>query len=231
MQGKKKVLNVSDLIRSRIIERGASYAANDNIAEFFENDAERKALKQEIEAKVLGLLESLVIDLEDSNVQKTAHRVAKMYMDEVFYGRYHPCPSVADYPNTHAMDELCTVGPIQVRSACSHHLVPVIGRAWIGVMPGKRILGISKFSRLVSWVMSRPQMQEEATMMLGRLLEKRLHAKGIGIWIEAKHYCMHWRGVKEVEATVTTAFYGGVLRTDKILKHSFLQRIPMQSSS
>ena len=221
---------MSDLIRSRLIKSGGAYTAGDNIAEFFKNDLERQELKKEIEAKVLDLLKSLVIDLSDPNVKRTACRLAKMYVDEVFYGRYYPCPDATDYPNTRAMNELYMVGPIQVRSSCSHHLVPVMGRAWIGVVPGKRILGLSKFSRLVSWVMSRPHMQEEATVMIGRLLEKRLQAKGIGILINAKHSCMHWRGVKEEGATVSTSFYGGTMKTDAALRDQFLQLVSMHPS-
>ena len=105
------------------------------------------------------VLESLVIDTEsDHNTQDTARRVAKMYVTEVFRGRYLPIP-VTEFPNVEHLNELMIVGPITVRSACSHHLCPIIGRVWIGVMPDEHsnLIGLSKYARLCDWVMSRPR--------------------------------------------------------------------------
>ena len=160
---------MSEVIRKRIVAAGRRYHANDNIAEFIHSDAERDALRSEVEARVQALLESLVIDtVSDHNTHETARRVAKMYLREVFRGRYDPMPPVTDFPNVERLSELLVVGPITVRSACSHHLCPILGRIWIGVLPNaeSRLIGLSKYARVADWIMSRPQIQEEAVKLL-----------------------------------------------------------------
>ena len=123
-----------------------------------------------------GVLESLVIDTEsDHNTQDTARRVAKMYLTEVFRGRYHAAPPVTEFPNAERLNELMIVGPITVRSACSHHFCPIMGRLWIGLMPNEHsnLIGLSKYSRLAEWIMSRPQIQEEAITQMADLLMRQ----------------------------------------------------------
>ena len=126
---------VSERIRARIAAARQRFHANDNIAAFLE-PGDLEALLDEVEAKMRGVLQSLVIDTEsDHNTQDTARRVAKMYLTEVFRGRYVPVPPVTEFPNAEHLNELMIVGPITVRSACSHHFCPILGRLWIGVMP------------------------------------------------------------------------------------------------
>jgi len=162
---------VSQRILERLRAARARYHANDNIARFIE-PGELQRLQEEVEAKMLGVLQSLVIDTEgDHNTQQTARRVARMYVAEVFRGRYTPPPPVTEFPNVEHLNELMIVGPITVRSACSHHLCPIIGKVWIGVMPNEHsnLIGLSKYARLCDWVMSRPQIQEEAVARLAGL--------------------------------------------------------------
>jgi len=105
-----------------------------------------------------GVLESLVIDTEsDHNTQETARRVAKMFLTEVFKGRYHAMPAVTEFPNIEQLNELLIVGPITARSACSHHFCPILGKVWIGIMPNEHsnLIGLSKYARICDWVMSR----------------------------------------------------------------------------
>ena len=124
---------VSQRIRQRIEQAGKRFHANDNIAEFVRRRAELKALEDEVSAKMQEVLESLVIDTEsDHNTRGTAHRVARMFLNEVFSGRYHRMPQVTEFPNAERLNELMIIGPITVRSACSHHLVPILGKLWIG---------------------------------------------------------------------------------------------------
>ena len=150
---------ISQIIRDRVVAAGDPYFANDTIAHHI-SDTEREELKKEIEVKMQSVFDSLIIDTEhDHNTKETARRVAKMYVDEVFKGRYHPMPKVTDFPNAKELDEIYTLGPITVRSACSHHFVPIVGQAWIGIVPSDRVIGISKFNRIVDWVMSRPHIQ------------------------------------------------------------------------
>jgi GTP cyclohydrolase I len=150
---------VSVRIRERIKQAQRRFYANDNIAEFIE-PGELEALLDEVQGKMEGVLSSLVIDTEsDHNTQETARRVAKMYLQEIFKGRYLNAPPVTEFPNVERLNELMIVGPITVRSACSHHLCPIIGRVWIGVMPNEHsnLIGLSKYARLIDWIMSRPQ--------------------------------------------------------------------------
>ena len=126
---------VSVKIRERIRAARRRFHANDNIAEFIQ-PGELEALLDEVESKMKGVLASLVIDTDsDHNTSDTARRVAKMYVNEVFRGRYVTAPSITEFPNAEHLNELMIVGPITVRSACSHHFCPVIGRVWIGVLP------------------------------------------------------------------------------------------------
>ena len=188
---------VSERIRERLLASGHSFLANDNIADHIE-PGELAELQVEVADKVRDLLRSLVIDIDnDHNTHETAERVAKMYLQEVFKGRYHQQPKVASFPNVKELDEIYTVGPITVRSACSHHFVPIMGNCWIGIKPGSRVIGLSKFTRVADWVFSRPHIQEEAVMILADEIEKLCEPQGLGIIVKAQHYCMKWRGVKE----------------------------------
>jgi GTP cyclohydrolase I len=162
----------SERIRERLQASGVPFFANDNIADHL-LDGELEELELEVAGKVRSLLRSLVIDIDnDHNTEETAERVAKMYLHEVFKGRYHPQPKVASFPNVKQLDEIYTVGPISVRSACSHHLVPILGTCWIGIKPGDRVIGLSKFSRVADWVFSRPHIQEEAVIILADEIER-----------------------------------------------------------
>ena len=163
---------VSQRIRQRLVDQGISFLANDNVAAFIET-GELDELELEVADRVRELLRSLVIDIDnDHNTAETAERVARMYLREVFKGRYHHQPKVASFPNVKQLDEIYTVGPISVRSACSHHLVPIMGNCWIGIKPGERVIGLSKFTRVADWVFSRPHIQEEAVMILADEIER-----------------------------------------------------------
>ena len=130
-------VNISAKIRERILASKKRFNANDNIADFIE-PGELEMLLDEVEVKMQGVLDSLVIDTEtDHNTANTARRVAKMYVNEVFKGRYVQAPAITEFPNAEHLNELMIVGPIVVRSACSHHFCPVIGKVWIGVLPNE----------------------------------------------------------------------------------------------
>jgi GTP cyclohydrolase I len=166
-----------------------------------------------------------VIDTDnDHNTRETARRVAKMYLQEVFKGRYEPPPSVTEFPNVERLNELMIVGPITVRSACSHHLCPIIGRLWIGVMPNEHsnLIGLSKYVRLADWIMSRPQIQEEAVTQIADLLQERMSPDGLAIVMEADHFCMAWRGVKDIDSKMVNSVMRGSFLKDPNLRREFL---------
>ena len=228
--GAKLSPQVSARIRERLIESGCSFLANDNIADYIE-PGELIELQNEVADKFRDLLRSLVIDIDnDHNTHETAERVAKMYLQEVFKGRYHQQPKAASFPNVKKLDEIYTVGPITVRSACSHHFVPIMGNCWIGIKPGSRVIGLSKFTRVADWVFSRPHIQEEAVMILADEIEKLCEPQGLGIIVKAQHYCMKWRGVKEPQTSMINSVVRGDFRHDPSLKQEFFELIRQQES-
>tara|TARA_R110000850_G_scaffold277143_1_gene423550 strand:+ start:39153 stop:39827 length:675 start_codon:yes stop_codon:yes gene_type:complete len=218
---------VSDRIRSRLLAAGHRYHANDNIAEFIEN-GEMHALHAEVESCVREMLKALVIDVEnDHNTADTAKRVAKMFIREVFQGRYEQAPSITAFPNVSQLNELMVVGPITVRSACSHHLCPIMGKVWIGVRPNASsdLIGLSKYARICEWIMSRPQIQEEAVIMLADELERHIKPDGLAVVMEASHFCMHWRGIKDDGALMKNVVMRGAFKDDKALRDEFYRHL------
>ena len=221
---------VSKKIRSRIRLAKHRFNANDNIAAFVE-PGEIDALLEEVTDKMKAVLESLVIDIgNDHNSQDTARRVAKMYLTEVFRGRYVPAPPITEFPNIEGLNELMVVGPITVRSACSHHLCPIMGRVWIGLMPNEQsnLIGLSKYSRLVDWIMSRPQIQEEAMAQVADVLMEKVRPDGLAVVMEADHFCMHWRGVKDSASKMLNSIMRGSFLKDPALRREFLSLINLK---
>jgi GTP cyclohydrolase I len=219
---------VSVKIRERLLAARKRFNANDNIADFVQ-PGELEKLLDEVEDKMKGVLSSLVIDTErDHNTDNTARRVAKMYLNEVFRGRYVSAPTITEFPNAEHLNELMIVGPITVRSACSHHLCPVIGQIWIGVLPNEHtnVIGLSKYARLAEWVMGRPQIQEEAVVQLADLIQQKTQPDGLAIVMEATHFCMGWRGVKDMDSKMINSVMRGSFLKDPNLRREFLSLIP-----
>ena len=219
---------VSVKIRERLLSARRRFHANDNIADFIE-PGELEQMLDEVEDKMKAVLSSMVIDTEnDHNTDNTARRVAKMYVNEVFRGRYVKAPTITEFPNAEHLNELMIVGPITVRSACSHHFCPVIGKIWIGVMPNEHtnVIGLSKYARLAEWVMGRPQIQEEAVVQLADLIQLKTQPDGLAIVMEPSHYCMAWRGVKDMDSKMINSVMRGVFLKDSNLRREFLSLIP-----
>ena len=219
---------VSVKIRERIAAARKRFNANDNIAQFIE-PGELDLLLDEVEEKMKGVLSSLVIDTErDHNTDNTARRVAKMYLQEVFKGRYVAAPTITEFPNAEHLNELMIVGPITERSACSHHFCPVIGQIWIGVLPNEHtnVIGLSKYARLAEWIMGRPQIQEEAVVQLADLIQEKTQPDGLAIVMEASHFCMSWRGVKDMDSKMINSVMRGAFLKNPDLRREFLSLIP-----
>jgi GTP cyclohydrolase I len=225
-------LPASERIRYRLVAADRRYHANDNIAEFL-REGELDELQQEVETRMAEVLKALVIDTDsDHNTNDTAKRVARMFLTEVFRGRYVALPSVTEFPNAERLNELMIVGPIKVRSACSHHLCPILGKVWIGVLPNEHsnLIGLSKYARITEWIMSRPQIQEEAVTMLANELQERVKPDGLAIVMEADHFCMHWRGVKDDNSAMTNSVMRGSFLKDPSLRREFLSLLNKRSS-
>lgn len=217
-------LTASQRVRERLHAADTRFHANDNIADYLE-EGDLEAIEGEVAARAQEMLRALVIDVDnDHNTRETGRRLAKMFMRELFAGRYQQAPAVTEFPNAERLEELMIVGPLRVRSACSHHLCPIMGRVWIGVLPDadSNLIGLSKYARLIDWIMSRPQIQEEAVSQIADLLERRIKPIGIAVVMEADHYCMHWRGVKDDGSKMVNSVMRGRFLTDPSLRREFL---------
>ena len=215
----------SKAVAARLRSEGVRFFANDSIAEHL-RPGEAEGIEAEVAAIAGALLDALVIGREnDHNTKGTAKRIAKMFVREVFSGRYQPQPNVTDFPNVKKVDELYAVGPIAVRSTCSHHFAPIMGKCWIGVIPSENVMGLSKFSRLTRWVMSRPQIQEEATADLADLIEKTIQPRGLAVVVKSEHLCMTMRGVCEHETDMVTSVMRGFLRDHPEARSEFFSLI------
>ena len=218
--------SIVDILTERLKAAGAPFLANDNIAGYV-TPAEMAQLKIELTHRAEYFLRGLVIDTaNDHNTRGTAGRIAKMYLEEVFKGRYTAPPVITDFPNAKGLDEMYMTGPITIRSACSHHFVPIVGRCWIGIIPGDRVIGLSKFNRIVDWVASRPQIQEELVMQIADYLEEKMAPRGLAVVVEATHMCMTWRGVREgMEAKMTTNVMRGAFRDRPEARAEFMAMV------
>ena len=191
-----------------------------NISEFIKED-EIELLQNEVEEKFEGVLQSLVIDTEnDHNTQETAKRVAKMYVHEVFGGRFKHPPKITAFPNM-GYKSMYTSGPISVRSTCAHHFQNIVGNAWIGIIPEKEVIGLSKFNRIVHHIAERPQIQEEMTTSIAQELQKFAKTEHVAVVVKAEHHCMTQRGVKEHESDMTTAVMQGAFLREYPVKQEF----------
>jgi len=216
---------ISDNIKKKLEEDKIKFFCNDNISEYLtEGDMEK--LVDEVADKMQGVLESLVIDTtNDHNTQDTARRVAKMFVLETFSGRYLPKPKITAFPNVTEYDQVYVTGPITIRSTCAHHFQSIKGKCYIGVFPGRNVIGLSKFNRLVDWIASRPQIQEEMTIQIADLIQEETDAEGIAVLLQAEHGCMTMRGVKEHQSDMTTSVMRGVFRDYPHLKEEFFNII------
>jgi GTP cyclohydrolase I len=211
---------ISEVIRQRLDAAHHRYHSNDNIAEFIQ-EGELDLLQEEVALKLEGVLQSLVIDTVcDHNTQDTANRVAKMFLRETFSGRYRPVPKVTAFPNM-GYKSLYTTGPISIRSTCAHHFQNIVGRCWVGIVPEKEVIGLSKFNRIVHHICERPQIQEEMTTQIAAALKEYAKTENIAVIVKAEHHCMTHRGVREHESDMTTAIMLGAFDTHAPLKQEF----------
>tara|TARA_Y100001934_G_scaffold24841_1_gene27539 strand:+ start:755 stop:1426 length:672 start_codon:yes stop_codon:yes gene_type:complete len=211
MKDIKKILDIRD---------DSSYS-NDTIYHVLD-DKDRQELITNVAEAFQGVLDALVIDTKyDHNTKDTANRVAKMYVNEIFRGRYYPPPEVTAFPNVKQYDQIYMSGPMSINSTCAHHFQPITGKAYVGIFPGNKVIGLSKFNRMVDWVSSRPQIQEEMTEQIADMIEKETEAKGVAVIVKAEHFCMTARGVKEHESDMVTSVVRGIFRDDPAIKAEF----------
>ena len=211
----------SDELRKRMTTIKHKHFANDTIFAYLD-PGDVKLIECEVAEAFEDVLKALVINTtDDHNTKATAQRVAKMFVHEIFRGRYYPPPEVTSFPNAKQYDQIYMTGPISINSTCAHHFQPITGQAYVGVFPGKRVVGLSKFNRIVDWIASRPQIQEEMTEQIADMVEKETEAQGVAVVIKAEHFCMTARGVKEHESEMMTSVVRGMFRDEPATKAEF----------
>ncbi|MDR1026378.1 MAG: GTP cyclohydrolase I [Lactobacillus sp.] len=184
------------------------------------------AMEKKVSTSLEGVLRELEIDIDnDHNTKETAKRIAKMWIREKFKGRYEAPPKITVFPNVKDLDQLMTIGPIDVKSTCSHHFVDFIGKCWIGILPGEKLIGLSKYARIVDWFARRPQIQEELTAQVTAWIEDNLKPRGVAVVIKAKHFCCCTRGVEDEHMEFVTAEIKGTFRKSESLKSEFYNQI------
>jgi GTP cyclohydrolase I len=187
----------------------------------------RAAMIAAATTKLEELFDILSIDHgNDHNMRGTPRRVAKMFVEELFAGRYGPPPSITEFENALGYDDLIVTGPIDLRSTCAHHLMPIVGHVFVGVVPSKqgRIIGLSKYDRIVSYFASRLQIQEELVKQIAQYIDDMTRPKGLAVRVSAVHMCKTQRGVRASQRSrMVSSVYHGSLHDDAALKQRFLQ--------
>lgn len=227
-----KEKHLSQVIRERIKEGGGRFWAGDNISSYI-SDQEKDYLVDELTEKFEGVLDSLVIDREnDPNSQGTARRLAKMYIYEIMSGRYEHSPNATSFPNdTDDKYEGMLVVRSELKSMCSHHHQPVTGVAYIGIIAGPKLIGLSKYSRIAQWCARRGTLQEELCMDIAREIQKATGSKDVAVHIGAEHGCCTNRGIMATSSLTQTTVLSGAFKNDPATKKEFFDNIKLQQSS
>lgn len=193
----------------------------------FLDKAGRAAMMASAAEKLEELFDVLKIDhRNDHNTRDTPARVAKMFVEEILHGRYVPPPKITEFENAARYDQLIVTGPIELRSTCAHHMMPIYGSAYIGVLPSVdgKIIGLSKYDRIVNYFGTRLQIQEELVKQIEQYIVETTNPRGLAVRISAVHMCKTHRGVRASHASrmVNSTFYGE-MATSPALKAEFLQ--------
>jgi GTP cyclohydrolase I len=186
---------------------------------------ERQAMVQALEQKFAEIMDILRIDRADPNSADTPRRLARMWVEELFRGRYEPMPRCTLFPNRRKTSGIVMSRGIEVRSVCSHHWQPIIGECIIGYVPDRHIIGLSKLNRIVEWFSRRGQVQEELTEQIAQFLWERLRPRALGVILACRHYCMILRGVEsdEEQAIMVTSAWRGELAEDPRWRDEFFR--------
>jgi GTP cyclohydrolase IA len=190
-------------------------------------EGEREAMIAAAVHKLEELFDILRIDhRNDHNTRETPQRVAKMYVEEILAGRYSAPPKITEFDNAQAYDQLIVTGPIELRSMCAHHLMPIYGAAYVGILPAAdgKIIGLSKYDRIVEYFAARLQIQEELVKQIGQYIMEMTAPRGLAVRISAVHMCKTQRGVRASHRSrMVNTYYWGEMAQDAELKREFLQ--------
>ena len=204
-------------IHEHLIKCGVETPQSENIS------LDRKDKITEIEKSFTNIMETLGLDLTDDSLIETPKRVAKMFVNEIFWGLdYEAFPKCTTVDNKMHYDEMVIERNVNVQSNCEHHFVVIDGVATVGYIPNEKVLGLSKINRVVEYFSKRPQIQERLTEQIYHALQYILDTDNIGVVIDAQHYCVKSRGVEDVGSSTVTSKLGGVFKTDPSVRAEFL---------
>lgn len=192
--------------------------ANENVVL---EDSEKTLMIEKLTSHFKEILKDMKYDLDDQQIKETPKRIAKMWINELFKGNYEKAPDLTVFENTEKINDIVFLGPISVKSTCSHHFIPFIGNCFIAYIPNEKIVGISKLARIVKWFMRRPQIQEELVKQIADYIEEKLNPKGVAVYIEAQHLCMTVRGVEEYNSKMKSSAIRGAFNEDACRKEFF----------
>jgi len=224
-----KYKRVSDRIREQMQADGKRYWAGDNISSYV-TDEDKDQLIDEATEAFEQVLDTLLIDrATDPNSQGTARRLAKMYYNELMAGRYDPTPNATAFPNDTdgAYDGMLVVRS-ELKSVCSHHHQPVTGVAYIGIIAGPKLIGLSKYTRIAQWCARRGTLQEELCMDIAREIEFATGSKDVAVYIQATHGCCENRGIMAHSSLTQTTVLRGAFKDDQSTKKEFFDNIKLQ---
>ena len=221
--------NLATAIRENMKAHGKRFWAGDNISEYVDEGTKEQLIEEATEA-FESVLDTLLIDREnDPNSKGTAHRLAKMYFNEIMAGRYDPAPDATAFPNdSKDRYEGMLVVRSELRSMCSHHHQPVTGVAYIGILAAEKLIGLSKYTRIAQWCARRGTLQEELCNDIAREIAKATGSKDIGVYIQATHGCCENRGIMAHSSLTQTTVLRGAFKFDHAVKKEFMDNIKLQ---
>mgnify|MGYP003119567424 CR=1 FL=1 len=216
-------------IQQRLKDKNIRYWANDNISEVLE-EGDKQVLIEEAIPAFENVLQKLLIDTEtDPNSMDTARRMAKMYINEIMSGRYDPMPNPSAFPNyIEGGYEGMLVVRSELTSLCSHHHQTVKGVAYIGIIAGPKLLGLSKYTRIAQWCAMRGTLQEELNVMIANEIQKQTGSNDVGVYVQATHGCCENRGIKAKSSLTQTTVLRGAFKDDPATKIEFTDNIKLQ---
>lgn len=205
------------LVRDLLMERGLETPLKDT-------GLSRDEKYDRIQGLMTEVVATLGLDLEDDSLQETPHRIAKMYVDEVFGGLdYENFPKISVIDNKMQVDEMVKVQDISLTSTCEHHFVVIDGNAKVAYIPDKKIIGLSKINRIVRFFAQRPQVQERLTQQILIALQGLLETDNVAVNMNAVHYCVKARGVRDANSTTETTALGGLFKSNERTRAEFLR--------
>jgi GTP cyclohydrolase I len=207
----------ANLVKAALVERGLE-------TPMIENGLSRDEKYNLIKASMKDIVTTLGLDLRDDSLTETPHRIAKMYVDELFGGLdYRNFPKISVIDNKMGVEEMVKVNNISVISTCEHHFVTIDGASRVAYIPKDKIIGLSKINRIVRFFAQRPQVQERLTQQILVALQTLLETNDVAVTIDATHYCVKSRGVMDSNSSTQTTALGGQFKADHRTRAEFLR--------